>query len=197
MTELDGRGAPPAAAPAPGRDTTADPGHSAGAPSPAAVSRLRLIVARLYRQLAQASGSDLDLTYAQLSALARTQEHGPLRIGELAAYEQVAAPSLTRTVTPLAAAGLIRKQPDPSDGRSSLVSVTEEGTRLLERIRRQRSELLARRMSRLTPEQSDTLLAALPVLELLLTEQGPEPDAGAGAEPDTRTEPGPDPAAGS
>lgn len=201
MTGLDGRGAPPAAADVPERDAAAGAGHSAGTPSPAAVSRLRLIVARLYRQLAQASGSDLDLTYAQLSALARTQEHGPLRIGELAAYEQVAAPSLTRTVAPLAAAGLIRKQPDPSDGRSSLVSVTEEGTLLLERIRRQRSELLARRMSRLTPEQSDTLLAALPVLELLLTEHGPARDTaaepGPGTESGPGTEPGPDSAAGS
>jgi DNA-binding MarR family transcriptional regulator len=136
------------------------------------VERLRLVIARLYRQLAQAS-SDLDLTYAQLSALARTQQHGPLRIGELAAYEQVAAPSLTRTVAPLAAAGLIAKQPDPTDGRSSLVTITPEGDDVLDRIRRTRSGLLARRMARLDPERLDALLAALPALEQLLTE--PEP----------------------
>lgn len=168
MTGTNGRGAPTAQPP-----TTAAT-KTPPSPSSASVVRLRLVVARLYRQLAQASGDDLNLTYAQLSALARTLEHGPLRIGELAAYEQVAAPSLTRTLAPLAAAGLLVKQPDPSDGRSSLVSVTDEGEALLQRIRRQRSELLARRMSRLTPEQSDTLLAALPVLELLLTE--PEQD---------------------
>jgi DNA polymerase-4 len=52
------------------------------------VARLRLIVARLYRQMAQASGDDLNLTYAQLSALARVQEYGPLRLGELAARER-------------------------------------------------------------------------------------------------------------
>ncbi|WP_329129969.1 MarR family transcriptional regulator [Streptomyces sp. NBC_01476] len=141
-----------------------------GAPSPSEVARLRLLIARLYRQMAQASGGDLNLTYAQLSALARIGEHGPLRLGELAAYEQVAAPSLTRTVHPLAAAGLIRKEPDPSDGRSWLVSMAPAGDELLTRIRRERSELLTRRMSRLTAEQSDTLRAALPVLELLLTE---------------------------
>jgi DNA-binding MarR family transcriptional regulator len=152
MTETDRHGAPPAG------------------PDPASVARLRLVVARLYRQLAQASGTDLDLTYAQLSALARTQEHGPMRIGELAAREQVAAPSLTRTIAPLAAAGLIAREPDPTDRRSWLVSVTAEGARLLDRIRRQRSELLARRMSRLTAGQTETLLAALPVLEQLLTE---------------------------
>jgi DNA-binding MarR family transcriptional regulator len=144
-----------------------------GAPPAAAVDRLRLVIARLYRQLAQASGNDLDLTYAQLSALARTQQHGPLRIGELAAYEQVAAPSLTRTVAPLAAAGLIAKQPDPTDGRSSLVTITPEGDDVLDRIRRTRSGLLARRMARLDPDRLDALLAALPALEQLLTD--PEP----------------------
>jgi DNA-binding MarR family transcriptional regulator len=141
-----------------------------GGASSAAVARLRLIVARLYRQLAQASADDLNLTYAQLSALARTEEYGPIRLGELAALEQVAAPSLTRTVRPLAAAGLMGKEPDPSDGRSWLVHITAEGRAVLGRTRRERSELLARRMSRLTADQRDTLLAALPVLELLLTE---------------------------
>ncbi|MEE4542774.1 MarR family transcriptional regulator [Streptomyces sp. V4-01] len=160
MTDTDGRGAPSAAR---------------AQPSSAAVARLRLIVARLYRQLAQASSDDLDLTYAQLSALARVQAHGPVRLGELAALEQVAAPSLTRTLRPLAAAGLISKEADPTDGRSLLVSITAEGGAHLDRIRRARSELLARRMSRLSPEQSDTLLAALPVLELLLTEQETTP----------------------
>jgi DNA-binding MarR family transcriptional regulator len=154
MTELDGRGAP----------------SSGTAFSPASVARLRLVVARLHRQLAQASGTEVDLTYAQLSALVRTEQHGPLRIGELAAYEQVAAPSLTRTMAPLAAAGLISRRPDPSDGRSWLVSITAEGAGLLDRIRAQRSELLTRRLSRLTPGQTGVLLAALPVLEQLATE---------------------------
>ncbi|SEG74786.1 DNA-binding transcriptional regulator, MarR family [Actinacidiphila yanglinensis] len=143
-----------------------------GGASPAAVA---LIVARLYRQLAQASADDLNLTYAQLSALARIEQLGPIRLGELAAIEQVAAPTLTRTVRPLAEAGLIGKAPDPSDGRSWLVSIHEEGRALLGRIRRERAELLARRMTRLTPPQREALTAALPVLELLLTEGPPPP----------------------
>lgn len=77
---------------------------------------------------------------------------------------------------PLAEAGLIGKEPDPSDGRSWLVSIHGEGRALLDRIRRERSELLARRMGRLTPEQRETLSAALPVLELLLTEVAPPDD---------------------
>lgn len=160
MSDTDGSGAPPTA-----------PEASSGD-----VGRLRLAVARLHRQLAQPSEGDLDLTYAQLSALARVQEYGPVRLGELAALEHVAAPSLTRTLRPLAAAGLIRKRADPGDRRSLLVSITGEGAELLRRVRRERSELLARRLARLTPGQRDALMAALPVLELLVT----EPDQAAG-----------------
>ncbi|WP_328917234.1 MULTISPECIES: MarR family winged helix-turn-helix transcriptional regulator [unclassified Streptomyces] len=151
-----------------------------GALSSEAVARLRLIVARLYRQMAQASGGERDLTLAQISALARTEEFGPIRLGELAALEQVAAPSLTRTLRPLAADGLIRKVPDPSDGRSLLVSIAPAGHELLDTVRRERSALLTRRTSRLTQEQRETLLAALPVLELLLTEPPADDHGNAG-----------------
>ena len=133
----------------------------------AEVTRLRLAVARLYRQMAQASHSQ-DVTFAQLSALARIEDHGPLRLGELAAKESVTAPSMTRTLTALSFGGLIEREADPSDGRSSLVSVTAKGHDLLVRLRQERSELLADRVARLTGTQRETLWSAVEVLELLL-----------------------------
>jgi DNA-binding MarR family transcriptional regulator len=150
-----------------------DPG-ARGAFEPAAIAKLRLVIARLYRQMAQASSGEV-LTFAQLSALARVEEHGPLRLGELAARERVSAPSMTRTITPLVTEGLIGKEADPKDGRSFLVTVSPAGRELLARVRRERAELLADRIARLTPEQRDTLHAAVPVLELLLTASEPEP----------------------
>ena len=136
-------------------------------PDEATVARLRLVVARLYRQMVQASGRQ-DLTLAQLSALAKIEEHGPLRVGELAGREGVAGPSMIRTVAPLAESGLILREPDPTDGRSYLLSVAPAGTELLAQIRRDRSELLTRRAARLTPAELAALEAAIPVLELLL-----------------------------
>ncbi|MFG2915599.1 MarR family winged helix-turn-helix transcriptional regulator [Kitasatospora sp. NPDC048298] len=134
-----------------------------------AVVRLRLAIGRLNRQLVRASG-DQDLTAAQLSALARVEQHGPLRLGELAAREGVAVPSMVRTVAPLVTDGLVAKTPDPQDGRSQLLAPTPLGLETLARIRRERTALLARRSTRLTPEQCRTLEAALPLLELLLDE---------------------------
>ncbi|MFD7920590.1 MarR family winged helix-turn-helix transcriptional regulator [Streptomyces sp. NPDC059740] len=138
-------------------------------PDPADTSRLRLAIARLYRQMVQASG-DQDLTFAQLSALARVAEYGPLRLGELAAREQVSAPSMIRTVASLETRDLLAKEPDPHDRRSQHISVTPHGHEVLARVRRRRSELLTDRLVRLSAEQRRVLHEAVPVLELLAEE---------------------------
>ncbi|MGW4696887.1 MarR family winged helix-turn-helix transcriptional regulator [Kitasatospora cineracea] len=139
-----------------------------GGLDPAEVARLRLVIARLNRHLMQASDRQ-EFTFAQQSALARIEEHGPVRLGELAAMERVAAPSLTRTVASLVEARLVNRVPDPSDGRSALVELAPEGVELLAHIRRRRSELLARRTAALTEPERRTLMAALPVLERLVS----------------------------
>lgn len=136
---------------------------------PAVVARLRLAIARLNRQMVRAS-SGQDLTFAQLSALARIEQFGPLRLGELAHRERVAASSMTRTIAPLTAAGLIGKAPDPQDGRSFLIEITAHGAQVIGDIRRARSEVLANRVDRLTQQQIEALQAALPVLEALADE---------------------------
>ncbi|MER8184842.1 MarR family transcriptional regulator [Kitasatospora sp. NPDC094015] len=133
------------------------------------LARLRLAVSRLHRQMVQAS-SRLDLTFAQLSALARIEAHAPIRLVDLAARERVAPPSMIRTLAPLHADGLIAKEPDPQDRRSALITVTAHGRETIARIRLERSQLLAERIGQLTAEQQDALLAALPVLELLAEE---------------------------
>jgi DNA-binding MarR family transcriptional regulator len=148
-----------------------------GRPDPAAIGRLRLVIARLHRQMVQSLG-EKDLTPAQLSALARIEQYGPIRLGELATLEGVAAPSMIRTLTPLKQAGLIGKEPDRQDGRSFLIRTTEAGHEKLATVRRERSALLAQRLDHLTPEQREVLYAAIPVLELLVGEDArPAPTA--------------------
>ena len=137
-------------------------------PDPQDITRLRVAVGRLHRRLAQrASG---ELTFAQISALVTVEKHGPIRQGELAAREKVAAPSMTRTVGGLIEAGLVEKIPDPDDGRSCHIVVTPAAHALLDKVRSERAAMLTERTARLSAEQYATLVAALPVIEQLAEE---------------------------
>jgi DNA-binding MarR family transcriptional regulator len=137
-------------------------------PSGQDIAKLRVAVGRLHRRLAQRATNEL--TFAQVSALVTVERRGPIRLGELAAREKVAAPSMTRTAASLLVLGLIDKVPDPEDGRSFHIVLAEAGRELLDHVRTERSALLAERVSRLSAEQYATLLAALPVLEQLAEE---------------------------
>lgn len=124
--------------------------------------RLALAVGRLNRRMRSSTG---DLSHGQLSALSTIVRRGPLRPGELAAIEVVAAPTITRVVADLESRGLVQREPDPDDGRSSFVSGTEAGIELLLRARSDRARTVQSIIAELTPEQVTALAAALPALE--------------------------------
>ncbi|HMQ28797.1 MAG TPA: MarR family transcriptional regulator, partial [Acidimicrobiales bacterium] len=77
--------------------------------------QLRVVVARLARVLRQQDQSGMSPTL--LAALATIDRAGPLTFGELAAHEQVTAPTITKAVRKLEAEGLVARRPDPDDGR--------------------------------------------------------------------------------
>ncbi|CAA9240928.1 MAG: hypothetical protein AVDCRST_MAG41-1409 [uncultured Corynebacteriales bacterium] len=128
--------------------------------------RLRMAVGLLVRRLRQRDPGDLSV--AQLSALVTIESLGPVRSGDLAAREHVAAPTMTRLVGMLADAGYVTRSPDPSDGRGSLVSLAPAGAAALDAVRRQRTSELSVRLARLSPAQRASIAAALPALEALL-----------------------------
>ena len=135
------------------------------------VGRLRLSTTRLARRLRQES--DAGLTPSQLSALAVIDINGPLTLGALADLEQVAAPSVTRIVDKLEAAGLVARAADDSDRRFVRVQVTEAGHASMVRSRQRRTAWLAARIRRLEPEQQARLFAAVDVLEELAEAERP------------------------
>jgi len=168
--------------PRPGADAAARAGDGAGAahPEPAAspaepgadpqeIARLRVAIGRLHRRMVQSTSGDL--TFSQTSALVAVEKLGPIRLGELAARERVAAPSMTRTVSGLVEAGLLHRAGDPQDGRSFLLSITERGLRFLEELRSVRNATLAQGISHLTDHEVGVLREALPVLERLAEQE--------------------------
>jgi DNA-binding MarR family transcriptional regulator len=92
-----------------------------------------------------------------LIALGTVVDAGPVRLGELASRLGVVPASISRTVATLEAADLVGRTVDPEDRRSSFVSATAEGVRLVVERRAQRGEDLARHLGPLTPEQRDVL----------------------------------------
>src|ERR1700710_1678143 len=96
-------------------------------------SSVRLSITRLGRILRQQDGGDL--TPSTTSALAMLNRHGPMTLGELAAREHVAAPTVPRIVEKLQQAGLVTRTQSESDGRVAYVEVTEEGRRLILDVR--------------------------------------------------------------
>ena len=97
--------------------------RAAAAAEPQEIARLRVAIGRLHRRMVQRTSGNL--TFSQTSALVAVEKVGPIRLGELAARERVAAPSMTRTVSGLVEAGLLNRAGDPQDGRSFLLSITD------------------------------------------------------------------------
>lgn len=129
------------------------------------VAELQVAVMRLGRKLRTHTTSGL--TPTQLSALGVVFREGPLTLGELANAEQVRAPSITRTVDLLVAAGLVQRQPNPKDARAVLVGVTSEGEQLVKEIRRARRSWLASQWAQLTDDEREALQQAAPILRKL------------------------------
>jgi DNA-binding MarR family transcriptional regulator len=108
-----------------------------------------------------------DLTLAQLSILLTLLEQGPIRMTELAAHERVRTPTTTVAIRRLEKLGLVKRSRDPSDLRAVLVDITPEGLAQHQEALANRRAFLATLLSKLGPEDIETLSRALVPLERL------------------------------
>ncbi|WP_246127557.1 MarR family winged helix-turn-helix transcriptional regulator [Amycolatopsis rhizosphaerae] len=131
--------------------------------------RLFLAVGRLSRSLRQAGTPGPG--HGSISALATLAAHGPMRLGDLAAKEGVAAATMSRIIAGLVEVGYASREPDPVDRRAWLATATEEGERMLSGVRSTRVRELNRRISRLAPKLQADLAAGLVALEALLADE--------------------------
>lgn len=130
-------------------------------------AELRLSVVRLRRRLIGERDPANDLSLGAMAVLGCLYRRGPLQIGELAAYERVRPPSMTRTVTGLEGDGYVQRRPDESDARLVVVHLTEQGRATLLADRRRRDAWLACQLRELSTEERAVLRAAAPILERL------------------------------
>ncbi|MGH2946153.1 MAG: MarR family winged helix-turn-helix transcriptional regulator [Solirubrobacteraceae bacterium] len=135
-------------------------------PVPDLAGRLRLVIARTARRLRQEAGGELSPSLT--AALATLERHAPLTPSELAARERIQRPTATRLIARLEDSGLLARTPDPTDGRSSLVSPTPAARELMDELRTRKTAYLARRLEALEPEERAVLERAAGILEKVL-----------------------------
>jgi DNA-binding MarR family transcriptional regulator len=135
-------------------------------PSPAVLAQaLRPSVMRLARRLRQMRDDSVGLNSNQLSAMAVLLNSGDLLMGELAAAEKMQPPSMTRIVNGLEARGYVARRPHPDDRRQCVVTLSDEGRKILLANRRRRDEWLAIRIAQLAPVERQVLREAIEILE--------------------------------
>src|SRR4051794_7456368 len=133
---------------------------------------MRISVSRLARRLrveqrVGVGGPETTLSDIQLAALAALERHQAMTPGELADHEKVQPPSMTRVIAVLEERNLVLRSPHPTDRRQVILTVTEEGRGVVQRVRRRKDAWLARRLAELTDSERATLRAAVPILEKL------------------------------
>jgi DNA-binding MarR family transcriptional regulator len=129
-------------------------------------THLRGVVSRIARRL-NASATSEGLTPTQASVLGLIVARGPLGLAQLADLEGLNPTMLSRVIGALTSAELIVRTPDPADLRAWQAAATPAGTRMHERIKNARAQVVSESAGRLPAEQVDAIIAALPALDAL------------------------------
>lgn len=130
---------------------------------------LQIAVGRLVRRLRQ-SHVPGELTLSEASVLSRLDRHGAAAPGELAAGERVKPQAMGVTLQGLEQRGLVTRAPDPADGRRVVMTLSDDGRRLLTDRRTLKTHALAEAIGRLTGDERRALAEAARLLDRLAEE---------------------------
>jgi DNA-binding MarR family transcriptional regulator len=129
--------------------------------------RLRPILLQVGRELRR-EAREVGVSPEQVSLLVAIKYTPGIGVRELAARERVSPPALSNHVDRLERDGLVTRTPSEADRRRVGVTLTEEGQRVLRRVRSRRTAWLATRLGDLTPAELAAVEAAIGPLSRLL-----------------------------
>ncbi|HZR96350.1 MAG TPA: MarR family transcriptional regulator [Gaiellaceae bacterium] len=104
----------------------------------------------------------------QVSLLVAIKYAPGIGVRELAARERVSAPALSKHVDRLERDGLVSRTQSTADRRRVGLTLTDEGQRVLRRVRSRRTAWLVSRLGKLSGEDLDRIDAAIAPLAKLL-----------------------------
>jgi DNA-binding MarR family transcriptional regulator len=132
--------------------------------------RLRPVLLRVGRELRR-EARQVGVSPEQVALLVGIKYSPGIGVRELAARERVTPPALSNHVDRLERDGLVSRTPDASDRRRVGLTLTDEGQRVLRRVRSRRTDWLANRLRGLSPDELDAVEAAIDPLSRLLHEE--------------------------
>jgi DNA-binding MarR family transcriptional regulator len=128
---------------------------------------LRVSIGLFVRRLRQQPGPG-EVTLPEMSILSRLDRAGSATPSALARAEQVTPQAVGARLSTLGERGLVEHQPDPSDGRRIVFSLTSAGRRAVHDTRSAQTGQLAQILAgRFTARELEVLLAAAPLIERL------------------------------
>ncbi|HEY2793250.1 MAG TPA: MarR family transcriptional regulator [Micromonosporaceae bacterium] len=111
-----------------------------------------------------------DWNSVAMSTLDAVERTGPLRVSDLVALEHITQPGMTGLIARLEAAGLVERGSDPSDGRATLVAITDTGRTYLREFHAKRAASIAAHLRTLPAAELEALLGASDALALLASQ---------------------------
>jgi DNA-binding MarR family transcriptional regulator len=129
----------------------------------AVAADLRPVLLRLARELRKET-EQLGITARQATFLWLVKRSPGLSLAELAAEEGISPPAMSGHVDRLERAGLLERERSSGDRRRVGLKLTEDGQRLLRRIRARRTSWLADRLRTLEAAELAAIEAAVPAL---------------------------------
>ncbi|MFF1510415.1 MarR family winged helix-turn-helix transcriptional regulator [Streptomyces sp. NPDC058326] len=124
----------------------------------AVLTASRLLVAVSARSLATVEES---ITLPQFRMLVVLSTHGPSKLVALADHLGVQPSTAMRMVDRLIASGLMSRRTNPSNRRETELSLTEEGSRVVQDVTSRRREEITSILRRLEPGRRSALVDAL------------------------------------
>lgn len=96
-----------------------------------------------------------------LGVLVVLETIGPCRQVDLAGEMRISPSALSRHITELVTAGYMSRHADPTDGRATLVEITDNGRELLHRVRISRARSMQKVLADWTDDEADQARAVV------------------------------------
>ena len=126
-------------------------------------SELRAVLGGLVRRLR----AEYRFPLSHGAVLGRLDREGAQSVSDLAQAERVRPQSMAQTVGDLEAEGMVERNPDPSDRRRALVSLTEAGQSRIEADRAAREGWLVKALEELPDSDRETVEKSVELLNRL------------------------------